>query len=109
MREAGPCALCHRPIDWDVPHWYDGLDGRRHVHPASPVLDERVPLRDGGCPWDGNAQAAHAACNAAKGAHSQEWCDGPGHASIMAALPTALARMHGGVDWHDDVETGREW
>lgn len=68
-----PCAICGRPIDYDLDWWVDPKDGRRKRHPLSFEYDHRQPTaRGGGNDWD-NAQAAHRICNQRKGARG-----GPG-------------------------------
>lgn len=68
-----PCAICGKPIDYDLDWWTDPKDGKRKRHPMSFEYDHRVPasLSDN----DGellhgfsNAQAAHRICNQRKGA-----------------------------------------
>lgn len=63
-----PCAICGRPIDYDLDWWVDPKDGRRKRHPLSFEYDHRRPTaRGGGNGWD-NAQPAHRICNQRKGA-----------------------------------------
>lgn len=90
-----PCALCGRPIDYSIPHFYLGADGRRHVHPASFVVDEIVPIKYGGSPTDeDNTQAAHYACNAVKGCRTPEWVNSPeGKKALADALPKAMRKF----------------
>lgn len=53
-----PCALCGKPIDYDLPA----------THPWSYELDEIVPVSLGGSPFDiNNVQPAHRYCNQLKG------------------------------------------
>lgn len=56
-RDGWTCGLCHTPI------------ARDHVvpHPKAPTLDHIIPLADGGTHTYWNVQAAHFACNVAKG------------------------------------------
>lgn len=52
-----PCAVCGRPIDYSLPAG----------HEWSYELDEIVPVRDGGSPYDpDNVQPVHRVCNRAK-------------------------------------------
>lgn len=69
-----PCAICGRPIDYDLDWWTDPRDGKRKRHPWSFEYDHRKPLRE--CANDGdsrsvrsfeNAQPAHRICNQRKG------------------------------------------
>lgn len=53
-----PCALCGKPIDYDLPAG----------DPMSYELDEIVPVSRGGNPYDeNNVQPAHRLCNQQKG------------------------------------------
>ena len=53
-----PCAICGRPIDYDLPPG----------HPMSFTVDEIVPVSMGGSPYDiANVQAAHLICNQRRG------------------------------------------
>ena len=53
-----PCALCGRPIDYDLPAG----------DPMSFEVDEIVPVSRGGSPIDqANVQPAHRICNQKKG------------------------------------------
>lgn len=53
-----PCALCGRPIDYDLPAG----------HPMAFEVDEVVPVSRGGDPLDfANTQPAHRICNQRKG------------------------------------------
>ena len=55
--EGRPCALCHEPIDYNLPA----------RHPRSYELDEIIPFSKGGDPlaYD-NVQPAHRECNLLK-------------------------------------------
>lgn len=53
-----PCALCGKPIQYDLPAG----------HPMSFEVDEIVPVSKGGDPLDfANTQPAHRSCNIRKG------------------------------------------
>lgn len=52
-----PCALCGQPIDYTLPH----------TDPMSYAVDHIIPLHKGGDDALSNKQAAHRACNRAKG------------------------------------------
>ena len=53
-----PCALCGKPIDYDL----------TAGHPMSFEVDEIVPVSKGGSPFTReNTQAAHRICNQRKG------------------------------------------
>lgn len=102
-----PCALCGRPIDYTIPHFYLGADGRKHVHPASFVVDEIVPIKYGGSPTDeSNTQAAHYACNAVRGARLMSWVNSPqGRAALADALPKAMQKLNRQKFVSVDIET----
>lgn len=51
-----PCALCGKPIDYDL----------RYPHPWSFTVDHRLPLALGGADTLDNKQPAHNRCNRAK-------------------------------------------
>lgn len=54
LREESHCHLCGLPVDKTLPH---GL-------PASPEVDELIPVVLGGSPFDrGNCRLAHRWCN----------------------------------------------
>ena len=62
-----PCALCGKPIDYSL-GMVTTPDGRRKPHPMSFVVDEIVPVSQGGDPLDfGNTRPAHWICNARRG------------------------------------------
>ena len=72
-----PCALCGKPINYDLGYITDEATGKRRMHPMAFVVDEIVPVsryREGGfdspeqaaLTW-GNTQPAHYVCNARKG------------------------------------------
>lgn len=71
-----PCALCGKPIDYSL-GYIVGRDGKKHPHPMSFVVDEKIPIsryREGGyeSPTQAaldfsNTQPAHYMCNARKG------------------------------------------
>ena len=63
-----PCAICHRPIDYDLDWWVDQVDGKRQRHPLSFEYDHRYPNALGGGNGFDNAQPAHRICNQRKGA-----------------------------------------
>lgn len=59
IRRAHPaCGICGEPIDYTLPH----------LDPLAFVVDHVVPIAAGGTDMLGNKQAAHRACNRAKGA-----------------------------------------
>lgn len=63
-----PCAICGRPIDYSLGMVVDPRTGRTRPHPFSFVLDEIVPVSQGGDPLDpANVQPAHWVCNARRG------------------------------------------
>lgn len=64
-----PCAICGKPIDYDLDWWTDPKDGKRKRHPMSFEYDHRVALANGGdrASFE-NAQPAHRICNQRKGA-----------------------------------------
>ncbi len=63
-----PCAICGKPIDYDLDWYVDPRDGKRKRHPLSYELDEIVPISRGGSPTDiSNVQPVHRACNQMKG------------------------------------------
>lgn len=56
-REESECWLCGKPVDRTLPPWL----------PASPEVDEIVPVAFGGDPFDrANCRLAHRACNRAR-------------------------------------------
>lgn len=68
-----PCAICGKPIDYDLDWWVDPVDGKRKRHPLSFEYDHRVPfatLSDDEYAMArsmDNAQAVHRICNQRKG------------------------------------------
>ena len=62
-----PCAICGKPIDYDLDWWTDPRDGKRKRHPLSFEFDHIEPHAQGGDNSFGNAQAAHRICNQRKG------------------------------------------
>ena len=62
-----PCAICGKPIDYDLDWWVDPKDGKRKRHPLSFEYDHREPFAET-CDnsWE-NAQPAHRICNQRKG------------------------------------------
>ncbi len=62
-----PCAICGKPIDYDLDWWVDPKDGRRKRHPFSFEWDHRDPHALGGSDGFDNAQPAHRLCNQRKG------------------------------------------
>ena len=63
-----PCALCGRAIDYSLGFVTDPRTGKRRMHPMAFVVDEIVPVAQGGDPLDfANTQPAHWICNARKG------------------------------------------
>jgi 5-methylcytosine-specific restriction endonuclease McrA len=57
-----PCALCHEPIDYSLPH----------LDPGEFVVDHFVALKNGGLDTLENKQPSHRACNSMKGAKTAE-------------------------------------
>ena len=57
-----PCGICGQPIDYTLPH----------LDPACYVVDHIVPVAAGGPDTLDNKQAAHRACNRAKGASTPD-------------------------------------
>ena len=49
----GPCAICHLPIDYDLPY----------LHPMGFVADHIIPFAKGGPDTLANKQSAHRRCN----------------------------------------------
>lgn len=63
-----PCALCGQPIDYSLGMVTDPVTGKRRPHPMSYVVDEIVPVSQGGSPFDmENTRPAHWICNAKRG------------------------------------------
>jgi hypothetical protein len=78
-----PCALCGKPIDYELGMITDPRTGKRKPHPMSFVIDEITPLSRGGqLTWE-NSQPAHWICNARKGDGTRR----KKHATARAALP----------------------
>ena len=62
-----PCALCGQPIDYSLGMVLTPY-GRKRPHPMSFVVDEIVPVSQGGDPLDfANTRPAHWICNARRG------------------------------------------
>lgn len=55
-RDEPPCAICHQPINYQLPH----------LNPGAYVVDHIVPLARGGQDVLDNKQPAHRSCNRAK-------------------------------------------
>lgn len=63
-----PCALCGKPIDYSLGMITDPRTGKRRPHPMSFVVDEIVPVSQGGSPFTmENTRPAHYICNARRG------------------------------------------
>lgn len=63
-----PCALCGRAIDYSLGYVTDPRTGKRRMHPMAFVVDEIVPVAQGGDPLDfANTQPTHWLCNSRKG------------------------------------------
>lgn len=63
-----PCAICGKPIDYELTTYIDPKDGREKPHPMRFELDEIVPIALGGSPYEWeNLQPAHRICNQRKG------------------------------------------
>jgi len=63
-----PCHICGKPIDYSLGMVTDPRTGRRKPHPMSFVVDEIVPVSQGGDPLDfANTRPAHWICNARRG------------------------------------------
>ena len=63
-----PCALCGKPIDYDLGYIIDQATGKKRLHPMAFVVDEIIPVSKGGDPllFD-NTRPAHWICNAKRG------------------------------------------
>lgn len=67
-----PCAICGRPIDYELDWWIDPKDGKRKRHPLSFEYDHITPYSIAkdvdpyGVNSFENAQAVHRACNLRK-------------------------------------------
>lgn len=62
-----PCAICGKPIDYDLDWYIDPRDGKRKRHPYSFEYDHIKPQAVGGSNAWTNAQATHRICNERKG------------------------------------------
>ena len=63
-----PCHICGKPIDYSLGMVTDPNTGKRRMHPMAFVVDEIVPVSQGGSPLEfANTQPAHWICNARKG------------------------------------------
>ena len=63
-----PCHLCGKPIDYSLGMVVDKRTGKKRMHPMAFVVDEIVPVAQGGDPLQfSNTQPAHWVCNARKG------------------------------------------
>lgn len=61
-----PCAICGMPIDYSLGMVTE--NGKRKPHPLSFVIDEIVPVSQGGSPFTfENTRPAHWICNARRG------------------------------------------
>lgn len=89
-----PCALCGRPIDYDLPAG----------DPMSFEVDEIVPVSRGGSPIDqANVQPAHRICNERRG--NRPIRRGAGTADADAAM----ADMYGPRSVDVGCRTSRSW
>ena len=65
--QGGPCGICGKPIDYSL-GMVTTPEGKRRPHPMSFVVDEILPVKFGGSPFDiDNCRAAHWICNARRG------------------------------------------
>lgn len=88
--EGRPCAICGKPIDYELKTWTDPKDGRVKPHPLSYELDEIVPISLGGSPIDyDNLQPAHRACNQRRGNKPMKQQNAGSHDA--GSLPTSRA------------------
>ena len=63
-----PCHLCGKPIDYTLGMIVDKRTGKKRMHPMAFVVDEIVPVSQGGDPLQfSNTQPAHWICNSRKG------------------------------------------
>lgn len=63
-----PCAICGKPIDYDLGYVKDTGTGKRKPHPMMFTVDEIVPVSLGGSPFDfANTRPAHWICNVRRG------------------------------------------
>ena len=63
-----PCAICGKPIDYELTTWTDPKDGKVKPHPMRFEVDEIIPVALGGSPFEwSNLQPAHRKCNQSKG------------------------------------------
>ena len=68
IQQGLPCAICGKPIDYGIPFYYHDAQGKQRVNMDAFVIDEIVPVSQGGNPYDRqNQQPAHVCCNLAKG------------------------------------------
>lgn len=68
-----PCALCGRAIDYDLGMIIDPVTHKRRPHPMSFVIDEIIPVSQGGSPFTfENTRPAHWICNSRRGAGGQK-------------------------------------
>lgn len=62
------CAICGKPIDYSLGTIVDPRTGRARPHPMSFVVDEIVPVSQGGSPFSmDNTRPAHWICNSRRG------------------------------------------
>lgn len=70
-----PCALCGKPINYELPAG----------HPMAFEVDEIIPVSRGGSPIEwANTQATHRSCNQSKGAGGRRF-----QATHRSGLPTS--------------------
>lgn len=63
-----PCALCGKPIDYELTTWRDPKDGKLKPHPMRFEVDEIIPVSRGGDPLEwSNLQPSHRICNQKRG------------------------------------------
>ena len=76
-----PCHICGKPIDYSLGMVVDERTGKRRPHPMSFVVDEIVPVSQGGDPLSfENTRPAHWICNARRGdgkIHARKTCSAP--------------------------------
>lgn len=87
--EGKPCAICGKPIDYDLNWWVDPKDGKRKRHPLSFEYDHATPSARGGDNSLDNAQPAHRICNQRKGDGRRSSGTRPG--KKPGGLPTSRA------------------
>lgn len=69
-----PCGICGKPIDYSLGFVTDPRTGKRRPHPMSFVVDEIVPVSQGGSPFTmENTRPAHYICNARRGDGSKDY------------------------------------